>query len=55
MEFELIVKIAVAVAMPVIVCVMSWAVYAAQTRWEIRREKRFWENRNAWWVEGGVK
>ena len=55
MEFELIGKIAVAVLIPVILGGMVSAFYAAQTKWEIRREKEFWMRRNVWWVEGGSK
>lgn len=53
MEFELIGKIAVAVLIPVILGAMVSAFYAAQTKWEIRREKEFWMRRNAMWIDGG--
>ena len=55
MEFELIGKIAVAVLIPVVLGGMVSAFYAAQTRWEIRREREFWANRNAYWIDGGAK
>lgn len=55
MEFELIVKIVVAAMIPVILGGAVSAFYAAQTRWEIRRERQFWVNRNAYWIDGGAK
>lgn len=55
MELDLIEKIVIAVACPVFASALLVTFYATQHRWERKRDKAFWVNRNADWIDGGGK
>lgn len=57
MEFDIVLKIILAVACPVMASALVAAFYFSQTKWEKRREQRFWQTRQTEWIEsvGGAK
>ena len=51
MEFDIVEKIVLAVACPVLASALSFAFYVSQTKWEKRREQRWWKERKSEWVD----
>lgn len=55
MEFDLIEKIVLAVACPVLTSVLVAAFYFSQSKWGQRRDQRWWDSRDAEWIDDDVE
>lgn len=55
MEFDLVEKIVLAVLCPVFAGALLVTFYITQHRWEKRGDQRWWETRDAEWIDCDVQ
>lgn len=51
MDMDLVWKIVLAVGCPVLASALSFAFYVSQTKWEQRRNQRWWQDRKSEWID----